>query len=586
MRARGAVQALTDGERAPIPEVVQTPRTGKSLTHRVALFLDPGATAGWHATLTPRAAANAAVSHWLAGMLPAPSAIQWMVKVGAGAEEFIDAGTLRLEPLDLVMMSGERLGDLSSALERLIVYDTREARGIPDQVLTFMVEKSDPAVPDAQAIVFDPDRSAAGKHSLGSVLPLLKSLRRIVSGGRPLGARDLMRPTEAQDAHPENPQGYDGPTAPLSDLTELKTRLEGAHAALAAHHTQLQSLLAAMQPLADALDNNPALPIQAAWTTLVPQLRARLRAILLFGVHEAMPSGGAEITRPLIDGHVAQAAAVELILQTRLAEARTLLDISFAGVTLDPDPHEEARKQGARVAARLDAYSRAARLLLGDELVVVPLFAAHPEAVPEFAAAAAAPIEPNPLPVESWMQALARVRPQMQAWDVVATYQEWMRDAVPAFSPVQLPVAPGAKWIGGSFDGTVKADDVVSIAMHGGPAAFTAPMAGLLSDEWTELVPAPTETTGMAIHVNRPNAVAPHALLVAVAPKQTGRWSWDDLVAILGDTLDRARLRAVEPDAIGSPYFQLLPPIVTAFDHSVLMASAKFSAADIVAGKV
>src|SRR6185503_7805917 len=70
-RARGALQALTDGELPPIPDVVQTPRNGKSLTHRVALFLDPAATAGWQATLTPRAAANAPLNHWLATILPA-----------------------------------------------------------------------------------------------------------------------------------------------------------------------------------------------------------------------------------------------------------------------------------------------------------------------------------------------------------------------------------------------------------------------------------------------------------------------------------------------------------------------------------
>ena len=57
-RARGAVQALTDGEFPPLPDVIQTPRMGKSLTHRVALFLDPAATAGWNGTLTPRAASQ------------------------------------------------------------------------------------------------------------------------------------------------------------------------------------------------------------------------------------------------------------------------------------------------------------------------------------------------------------------------------------------------------------------------------------------------------------------------------------------------------------------------------------------------
>jgi hypothetical protein len=165
----------------------------------------------------------------------------------------------------------------------------------------------------------------------------------------------------------------------------------------------------------------------------------------------------------------------------------------------------------------------------------------------------------------------------MQAWDTVATYHEWITDAALSLSPIQLPVSPGAKWIGGAFGTTVKADDVVSIAMHRPPASFAGVLAGLMIDEWTELVPAAVETSGVAMHVNRPNALAPQAVLVAVAPKQTGRWSWDDLVAILADTLDRARLRAVEPDTLGYPYFQILPPIVTAFNHSLFMATAKMA---------
>ena len=89
---------------------------------------------------------------------------------------------------------------------------------------TFAFKKPDPSLPDAKSLVFDPDHAQPGKHALGSLLPLLKALRRLVTGGRPLGAKDLMRPTEAQSAHPDNPNGYDGAAAPLKDLAELKAR--------------------------------------------------------------------------------------------------------------------------------------------------------------------------------------------------------------------------------------------------------------------------------------------------------------------------------------------------------------------------
>jgi hypothetical protein len=576
-RARGAVQALTDGELPPLPDVIQTPRMGKSLTHRVALFLKPAATAGWPGTMTPRATANAPLNHWLTTVLPQPEDIQWMVKVGTNAAEHLTVKTLGLQPLDLVLMSGDRVGDLTSPLEQLLIRDLR-ARGVADDVATYAFKKPDPSIPDAKSLVFDPNHAQPGRHSLGSLLPLLKALRRLVTSGRRLGAKDLMRPTEAQSAHPDNPNGYDGSAAPLKDLAELKARVESAHAALTAQDTLLQPLVATMQPLVEKLEADADLVVQPQWTGLIPQLRKALRAIVLFGVPEAMPSSGLEISRALVTRDAAQAEAVQLTVARKLAQARTLLDKTFTAPPLT-DPIEEARAMGARVTARLDAYTEAARLLLGSELVVVPLFAAHAETLPELTAATASPIESDPLAIESWLQSIAHVRPAMQAWDLLATYHGWLRDAFLDLVPLQLPNAPGAKWIGGVFDDTVHADDVVSIAAHDLPASFASPVAGLLVDEWTELVPSPNETTGIAMHVNRPNAVAPQALLLAVAPKQTGRWALTDLIAILEDTIDRARLRAVEPDDVKSPYFQLLPPIVASFDDSRLMAAAKFSGA-------
>jgi len=581
-RARGAIQALTDGEFPPLPDVVQTPRSGKSLTHRVALFLEPGAGGGWTALPTPRATGNAPLNDWLASVLPDPAEIQWQVSLGTDPPRFPSVATLGLEPVDLVLMSGERIGDLTSSLEQLLVRDFRETHGVADDVLTFMFKKPDPSFPAATALIFDPNTAKPGAHSLGSLLPLLKALRRLVTAARPLGARDLMRPTEAAQAHPENPNGFDGTAAPLKDLGELKARVEAAHASLTVHAQALRALIVTMQPLADALAQAAVAaptvtpPIQPAWTALLPQLRDRLRAIALYGLPEAMPSAALTMSVGSVSAEFTQATGVEAVVGQKLAKSRALLDTAFV-TPLPPDPIEAARAIGVRVSTRVDAYSQAARMLLGDEYVAIPLFAAHPEGLPELAAATAAPAETDALVVEGWIQSLAQVRPAMRAWDMLASYQDWLRGPAVDFVPIQLPVEPGARWLGSSYANTVTADDAVSIAVHRAPASYASPMAGLLIDEWTELVPAATETTGLAMHINRPNAVAPQALLLAVAPRATGRWAWEDLVAILHDTMDRARLRAVEPDSIGYPYAQLLPTIVTPFDESMLMAAAKFA---------
>src|SRR5262249_44284448 len=152
---------------------------------------------------------------------------------------------------DLVLLSGDRLGDLSSSLERLLVFEYRDSHGVADDVATFFFKKTNAEISDAKALIFDPNHAPAGKSSLASLLPLLKSFRRIVTASRPLGAKDLMRSTEAQDAHPENPQGYDGAAPPLKDLAGLKARLESVHAALTSERASLGALVASAQPLAD-----------------------------------------------------------------------------------------------------------------------------------------------------------------------------------------------------------------------------------------------------------------------------------------------------------------------------------------------
>lgn len=116
-----------------------------------------------------------------------------------------------------------------------------------------------------------------------------------------------------------------------------------------------------------------------------------------------------------------------------------------------------------------------------------------------------------------------------------------------------------------------------------GAAAVGGLQAGIVIDDWTETAPADQETTGVAFNFNRPNAVAPQALLVAVAPVLRGHWTWDDLVGSVHEALDLAKLRAVEPDrlfgraptgpATDGAYFQALPAILMEFTQGRLVAT-------------
>src|SRR5262249_35106284 len=58
--------------------------------------------------------------------------------------------------------------------------------------------------------------------------------------------------------------------------------------------------------------------------------------------------------------------------------------------------------------------------------------------------------------------------------------------------------------------------------------------------------PPESELTGVAFHYDRPDAKAPHALLIAVPPNLERGWTPDTLVQGLRDTVELGKLRALD----------------------------------------
>jgi hypothetical protein len=104
------------------------------------------------------------------------------------------------------------------------------------------------------------------------------------------------------------------------------------------------------------------------------------------------------------------------------------------------------------------------------------------------------------------------------------------------------------------------------------------PQCGLLLDEWTEVVPAETETTGIAFQFDKPNGEPPQSILLATPPQFSGAWRWDDLVQTLHETLDMARLRAVEPQQLDQgPLSVFLPATILATTWRPITIAADLS---------
>jgi hypothetical protein len=140
-------------------------------------------------------------------------------------------------------------------------------------------------------------------------------------------------------------------------------------------------------------------------------------------------------------------------------------------------------------------------------------------------------------------------------------------------SVAQLPFVAGERWVGlPPAPATVMPPSKLSLVVHTiGAINTTQGMTGLLVDEWVEIVPNTRETTALAFQFDVPGSCAPQSVLIAVPPVPGQDWTAETLRRVLMETLDLAKLRAVDTQALGAAA-QHLPGLYVAFnteDHAV-----------------
>lgn len=167
--------------------------------------------------------------------------------------------------------------------------------------------------------------------------------------------------------------------------------------------------------------------------------------------------------------------------------------------------------------------------------------------------------------IETWSIRMSLVRDGLGRFhDLLRNTSALGRD-VGAWSVGQLPHRPGDRWIAlPSVPGATVVGRRVAIALHATSDAVASlsshSIAGLLADEWTESLPSRSETTGVAFHFDEPEARAPQAILLAVPPALDEPWRLETLEATLLETLELAKLRLIDGQAM-SELDHLLPAI-------------------------
>ena len=190
-------------------------------------------------------------------------------------------------------------------------------------------------------------------------------------------------------------------------------------------------------------------------------------------------------------------------------------------------------------------------------------------------------------PVDDWAAGVARVREKMRHFERVSALGEALGGGTVELQPLQFPFRSEDYWLGLEFpklraDGTtpfaIDEDKLLYTGHFATPFAAGAVQAGLLVDDWTEVIPARTEDTGLTFQYDRPNTEPPQTLLLAMPSRFTGAWQWADLVDTVRETMDLAKRRAIEPTQIDTTaYSRFLPAIVSATTLHPITASLNFA---------
>lgn len=263
----------------------------------------------------------------------------------------------------------------------------------------------------------------------------------------------------------------------------------------------------------------------------------------------------------------------------RSSDVQTQLN-AFAAAAAPPD--------------QVQALKAAAKALLGPDFCIYPEFSLSPAQGDEWSNAISASASGTLLqyltdtakidfPVDEWLYGVARIRPNMRTWEQVQILTAAFGTNVPSLVPTQFPFEAAASWIALQFPATYRLDSdrLLYTAQYVKPFDKTSRQCGLLVDEWTEVIPAGSRTTGITFNYNRPNNEAPQSLLLVTPATAAGSWVWEDLLGALNETLDLAKKRAVEPVQLDfTPYSCFLPATVMAVTYYGISITTSLAAAN------
>jgi hypothetical protein len=554
VRAAAAVSALAQGKAPPRPEIVDTPRSGTLVSQRLFLQIPPVEAfrgtlpAGWEGLPeTPRSIAEPSLNNWLGALLgPAQNLRARIFDPDDVQVAEVSAPDLEMQPIDLLALFGPGFDQGAGEFAAYLLDTHRPA------------ELDDEAPPAGLRVEFQRDPAwVLDVKSFVEIAPLLESVWDLLTRGRSATAHDWVLEETAADG---------GALLSGSIDDELFARVTASLDLLSNAGVEL------IEILSDDADDDPALLLNDPRGYVLSQAEVYLETVAGRRVFRDLDAAWARRDE-LFDALAAAASfgisqidppvaftAREVVLR----ELFEKIESAFIEVATRVQSASKKLAEAPAAGSRTDGLRAAAKAIFGEPFVICPQFQLrNPETIAASLAAKLAPAgDPS---LDGWLHGVAAVRSNAARLARVVTLADAFSTSVLTGVPAQLPHVDGDPWLGAELPaGYRPASDRLSLVVFGRDALNTqgGPSTGILVDQWSEVIPASEETTGVAIHYDQPDSMPPQCLLLAVPPERRGAWSWDELVMTLHETLELAKNRAVELEHLHHDlYGQILPGI-------------------------
>lgn len=519
--------AISKGNLMAEPDILNSGKSGLEVGQRFTMHfkISDLPVNGWSsvAGASSRRRAEPNINTWLSELLPEPSKLMCTVIVDGDElnPKTVLASSLGLQPIDLMYLVNEELANDDAMLSLIIKKHVRENSGIPGYTRDNILE-----------IVYDPE-TADDYFSFEDILPVLLYARKTITSSRALNTHDYMLPDVA------------GSVLPEYNITELGNRVTAVRS----------TLNAAISGLNNAL-------VSFSFSGVI----SALYALSQFGMEQTVYEYVHDATPEDEDTLNAWGASVLALAQNKYS---TSVPASQPAPGTDPVPY-------------INSAVECLKTIFGSSFIPLPLFTIRPDEqaylslMVNYSSTLKADHSMNDLLTEEWLSSIARVRKNPANYEMLSI----LASAVDFRSfhdlrnllPLQLPYAGDGteRWLGASVNSTdaLKEGRISMGASMPAGHLVSGDQAGIMVDDWIDVIPAREQTSGISFHHNQPNAKAPQCLLLGLTPRVTGSWKWNDLVDMLNETLDLAKKRAVDYEHISSGVIGQLPAFVMPFAQS------------------